>query len=331
MPRPSPIAPFPRLIIGAVMLAVGGVGSTAQAADYSTPVRTVSLDGEAIRYHLMGTPEAPAAILLSGGPGFSSWNLEPVQRRLAELGYRVVLMDMLGVGENERATVEAPLSAWERQIERVHSEIAGDERVLLVGHSWGALMALLYTREHPGAVRRIVMLNPVDPERRGLRDLTVEIDNRRAAAIGADWPSESDWDNRIEPSGDMVEHARHQIERALPAYFLDYRQGQAYARQFDERDFDPDLNVRGWIAYRDDPVDYATIRDWQVPIGFLGCRQDLLMPGNLEALRTNLSLAGVEVLDGCVHFPWEEVPAQFGAALARLMPASTEPVGRESP
>lgn len=319
MPRPFPNTRFPHLMILCAVLAVDLVVATAQA-DYSTAARTLSLDGEPIRYHLMGAPEAPVAILLGGGPGFSSWNLEPVQRRLADIGYRVVLMDMLGVGENERITLEAPLPAWERQIEKVRAEVAGDERVRLIGHSWGALMALVYTRSHPDAVDRIVMLNPVDPERRALRDLTVEIDNRREAAIGKeDWPSESDWDNRIGMARDMGAHARRQIDAALPAYFLDYRQGQQYARQFSERDFDPDLNVRGWGAYRANPVGYATIRGWGVPIDFIGCRQDLLMPENLEALQANLSLARVEVLPGCVHFPWEEVPQAFGEALARVM------------
>lgn len=295
-------------------------------ADYSTPPRSLSLVDGPVKYHLMGERAAPVAFLLGGGPGFSSWNLEPVQRRLAEMGYRVVLMDMLGVGENERVALEEPLAAWQRQIGHVYAEVAGSQRVLLVGHSWGALMALVFTRSHPEAVSRIVMLNPVDPERRALRDLTVEIDNRRAAATGGDWPSESDWDNSVGPSRDMDEHARHQIERALPSYFLDYEQGREYARRFSERDFAPELNVRGWSAYRAHPVDYATIRDWAVPIDFIGCRQDLLMPENLEALRANLSLTQVEVLNGCVHFPWEEVPRQFGEALARVVSRSA---GRE--
>ncbi|KTG16489.1 MULTISPECIES: alpha/beta hydrolase [unclassified Guyparkeria] len=310
---------------------VASLAVTQARADYSTPARTFDLDDRPVQYHLMGESGAPVAILLGGGPGFSSWNLEPVQRRLAEIGYRVVLMDMLGVGENERDVLESPLAAWKRQVAGVHAEVAGDEPVLLVGHSWGALMALVYTRSRPDAVSRIVMLNPVDPERRALRDLTVEIDNRREAAVGDDWPSESDWDNSVAVAGDMAVHARRQIENALPAYFLDYRQGQRYARQFSERDFEPGLNVRGWQAYRADPVDYATMRDWDVPIGFIGCRQDLLMPENLDALEANVSLAGVEVLEGCVHFPWEEVPRAFGEALMRLVPGPAELTDAKAP
>jgi len=288
-------------------------------ADYSTPARTVMLGAVPVTYHLSGTPGAPVAILLGGGPGFSSWNLEPVQRRLIAQGLRVVLMDMLGVGENERILPPSPLATWVRQIERVREAVAATEPVILVGHSWGALMALVYTRAHPEAVNGLVLLNPVDPERRALRELTVEIDARRRAEEGGEWPSESDWNNAIAPAADMAMHARHQIERALPAYFLDYAQGRRYARRFDERDFDPALNVAGWKAYRADPVSYATIRGWHLPIGFVGCRRDLLMPESLDALQANLKLSRVEVLAGCVHFPWEEVPQAFGAALSRVV------------
>lgn len=317
---PCPRNPFHGCrLLGGLALVVCLLASLPVRADYSTPARTVMLDDVPVAYHVSGKPGAPVVILLGGGPGFSSWNLEPVQRRLAAQGFRVVLMDMLGVGENERVLPATPLATWVRQIDRVRDEVAATEPVTLVGHSWGALMALVYTRAHRPAVRGLVLLNPVDPGRLALRGLTVEIDARRRAEEGSDWPVESDWDNSITPAADMANHARAQIERALPAYFLDYAQGRRYARRFSERDFDPELNVAGWKAYRADPVRYATIRAWRLPIGFVGCRQDLLMPESLDALRAQLSLAGVEVLAGCVHFPWEEVPQAFAAALARVM------------
>ena len=304
---------------------------TAVWADYSTEARSFLLDERLVQYHLMGEPTAPVAILLGGGPGFSSWNLEPVQRRLAELGYHVVLMDMLGVGENERAALDAPLVAWERQIERAQAAVADNERVLLVGHSWGALMALLYTRAHPDSVERLVLLNPVDPERRAMRNVIEQIDRRRARELGEAWDDEQAWEQPMRGGEDPEVTARHQIDRSLPSYFLDYAQGRQYAGQFDVSDFSPRLNIEGWRAYRANPVEYATIRGWDVSIDFIGCRQDLLMPESLDALQANLSLAQVEVLEGCVHFPWEEVPREFAAALNRVVSGTVAGKGSRSP
>ncbi|MFI9651142.1 alpha/beta fold hydrolase [Guyparkeria halopsychrophila] len=303
----------------------------AARAEFTTSAQTFVLDEREISYHALGDTQAPVAIVLGGGPGFSSWNLEPVQHRLAELGYRTAIMDMLGVGENavsgDALTGQALLDAWVAQIEGLRQSLVGEGPVVLLGHSWGALMALLYTRAHPDAVNHLVLLNPVDPERRAMRDVVVQIDRRRARELGEAWDDERAWQQQTGVSDDPATRARHQIERALPSYFLDYAQGQRYAEQFDASDFSATLNIEGWRAYRANPVDYATIREWNIPIDFIGCRDDLLMPESLAALQANLSLSRIEVLTGCVHFPWEEVSGQFTQALTWSV---SRPAGQEA-
>lgn len=288
-------------------------------AGFSTPAQTFAMGDRTLRHHSMGEPCGAPVILLGGGPGFSSWNLEPVQRRLAELGYRTAIMDMLGVGENaageDALEGQELLDTWVAQIEALRRAVAEERPVVLLGHSWGALMALLYTRAHPDVVRRLVLLNPVDPKRRAMRHVAEQIDVRRAKALGEAWDSEPAWEQRIGEEADPATTARHQIGRSLPSYFLDYAQGQRYAERFDASDFSPALNIEGWRAYRENPVEYDTIRAWGIPIGFLGCRHDLLMPTNLEAMQSRLSFERVTLLEGCVHFPWEEVPLAFDAAL----------------
>ncbi|MDG4867261.1 alpha/beta fold hydrolase [Guyparkeria sp. 1SP6A2] len=297
--------------------------SGALVAGFSTPAQTFVMGDRTLRYHGMGEASDPPAILLGGGPGFSSWNLEPVQRRLAELGYRTAIMDMLGVGENagtgSARTGQALLDAWVAQIEALRRVVSDERPVVLLGHSWGGLMALLYTRVHPESVRRLVLINPVDPKRGAMRDVVEQIDRRRARELGEAWDDERAWEQKMGGGEDPASTARHQIERSLPSYFRDYAQGQRYAEQFDASDFSTALNIEGWRAYRANPVEYATIREWDMPIDFIGCRGDLFMPESLAALQANLSLARVEVLTGCVHFPWEEVPRQFTEALTRIM------------
>ncbi|MGM0517865.1 MAG: alpha/beta fold hydrolase [Pseudomonadota bacterium] len=284
-------------------------------AGFTTPAQTFTFDGQEVSYHLRGEPGAPAVIVLGGGPGFSSWNLEPIQRRLAELGYRAAIMDMAGVGENAMTIEGGPLASWVGQIEGLRRTLVANRSVTLVGHSWGALMALVYTRAHPERVDRLLLINPVDPERRAMRTVVEQIDIRRARELGERWDDESRWKQPANGDREEAEHTRHQIERTLPAYFADWAQGRRYAAQFDETDFRPELNVEGWRAYGEEPVRWETIRGWNVPIGFIGCRQDLLMPTNLDRYRAELELARVSVLKDCVHFPWEEVPVAFDAAL----------------
>ncbi|HZJ81155.1 MAG TPA: alpha/beta fold hydrolase, partial [Guyparkeria sp.] len=299
------------LLLWTVALPAAGAGFSTPAERF-TPSGTLA--GETLRYHVMGPADGPVAIVLGGGPGFSSWNLEPVQRRLAELGYRAALMDMLGVGENASTdrllAGDALLDTWVEQTAALRREVAGERPVVLLGHSWGALMALMYTREHRSHVRRLVLLNPVDPERHGLRHIAEQIDERRDKALSQRWDREAAWEQTwqqaVAPDGPMAGD-QHYISRSLPSYFLDYEQGQRYAAQFDATDFVPELNVEGWRAYGMQPLRYQTIRDWGIPIDFIGCQRDLLMPASLEAMRAGLSFERVTLLSDCVHFPWEEV------------------------
>ena len=310
-----------------MVLIAGGLLPALAVADFTTPARTFELGEREVRYHVLGAEEAPVTIVLGGGPGFSSWNLEPIQRRLAELGYRAGIMDMLGVGENAVDLEGSPLDEWTAQVEGLRHAMAGDRPVVLLGHSWGALMALLYTRAYPERVERLVLLNPVDPQRKAMRTVVEQIDARRARELGERWDDEGRWEQSFDGTRDEAGHARHQIERALPAYFADYEQGRRYAAQFDATDFSPMLNIEGWRAYGEHPVRWETIRGWGIPVGFIGCRRDLLMPTNLARYQAELELAEVRLLDGCVHFPWEEVPQAFERALADSLPPLPVPVG----
>ncbi len=268
-----------------------------------------------LRYHVQGPADGPVLILLGGGPGFSSWNLQPVQARAAASGRRVVLMDMLGVGENEGPVDGDLLDAWIRQVETVRRAL-GHSPVELAGHSWGALMALLYTRAHPERVARLLLLNPVDPGLASMRHITTEIAERRGDVPG--WDDPAAWDNTNREGTDAEGQARRQIERVLPAYFHD----RAIGRQFSPDDFDVELNIRGWQAYERRPVRPAEIRGWGLPIHFLSCRQDLFMPEQLDAMRGEIDFASVQLLDDCGHFPWVEAPRAFGRALDAMLDRS---------
>ncbi len=63
---------------------------------------------EEIRVHCRG--QGPPVYLISGGPAFTTWNLQHIQDRLGE-GYGVCRWDMRGVGDNARLPVKPEVSA----------------------------------------------------------------------------------------------------------------------------------------------------------------------------------------------------------------------------
>lgn len=113
-------------------------------------------DGHLVYYERSGNAGAKPALFLHGGPG---GGVSPDHRRLfdPEL-YDVLLFDQRGCG---RSTPHAGLEAnttWHlvADIERLRV-IAGVEKWLVFGGSWGSTLALAYAQTHPERVSELVL------------------------------------------------------------------------------------------------------------------------------------------------------------------------------
>lgn len=300
--------------------------SSSLQATYKTPSIPLALslpDSQVhtFYYHVQGQKTLPKVILLGGGPGFSSWNLEPIQSQISKMGYRVVLSDMLGIGENSHIRPKEILSSWIEQVDHiVAKERVDGESVILIGHSWGGLMAMLYARTHNQKVSKLILLNPVDPEKAAMQNLTEEIQNRNAQFTTSDWDSDEAWTNEVDNSTQNLEHITlRQIQQVLPTYFMDYELGTKYAQQFTVNDFNIELNIQAWKEYDQNPIQFDEIRRFQQPVSFIECNQDYLMPYNLNAMQKHMEFSEVSLIDQCGHFPWIEKPKVFYSELEQQL------------
>lgn len=113
-------------------------------------------DGHRIRYERVGTPGARSAVFLHGGPG---GGISPEHRRLFDPArYDLMLFDQRGCGQSlPHAGLEAN-TTWHlvADIERLR-ELAGVDRWLVFGGSWGSTLALAYAQKHPERVSELVL------------------------------------------------------------------------------------------------------------------------------------------------------------------------------
>jgi len=93
----------------------------------------------------------PRVVLLHGGPGAPGY-LAPVARRLA--GSCRVLEPLQRGSGGKKLTVACHVAdLYETLTARDEAE-----RVVLVGHSWGAMLALAFAADHPGTVQSLVLV-----------------------------------------------------------------------------------------------------------------------------------------------------------------------------
>ena len=113
-------------------------------------------DGHSLYWERCGTPGAKPAVMLHGGPGAGC---SPNHRRQFDPArYDVLLFDQRGCG---RSTPHASLEAnttWHlvEDVERLR-EMAGIERWLVFGGSWGSTLSLTYAETHPERVTELVL------------------------------------------------------------------------------------------------------------------------------------------------------------------------------
>jgi len=90
-----------------------------------------------------GAPDAPPLLLLHGGPGAHHDYLYPQFLALAKT-HRVITYDQRGGGQS-RTDDPTPIT-WETQVHDLAAVIheLGLEAPVIVGYSWGALLAMLY-------------------------------------------------------------------------------------------------------------------------------------------------------------------------------------------
>src|SRR5690625_4989101 len=119
--------------------------------------------GDAIRYSfidIQGRDDAPTLIALPSGPGFCHRTLGPWLADLAGT-FRVATVDLPGCGHGSLSRgLEYGFPDYIADLDAVLHKL-GIERAALLGHGWGAAMAVEYALVRPSAVRSLVLVNPI--------------------------------------------------------------------------------------------------------------------------------------------------------------------------
>lgn len=121
----------------------------------SDNLQTWDWRGHTIRYMAIGQG-IPLVLIHGFGASIGHWKKNiPV---LAEAGYRVFALDLLGFGGSDKPVQEYSLELWQALLADFSRELI-QEPAVLVGNSIGALLSLMLSVNHPELVRGAVLLN----------------------------------------------------------------------------------------------------------------------------------------------------------------------------
>jgi pimeloyl-ACP methyl ester carboxylesterase len=94
-------------------------------------------------------------VVVNGGPGLAHDYMRPEWDQLAASG-RVIYYDQNGCGKSERV----PPYGWHSHVadlDRLLNALSPRNRVVLAGSSWGSMLALYYTYQHPERIKALIL------------------------------------------------------------------------------------------------------------------------------------------------------------------------------
>jgi proline iminopeptidase len=267
--------------------------------------------GSPLYWSRYGEPRAPKLLLLHGGPGADHCYMLPQLLHLGEK-YDLLMYDQRGGGRS-KSDARVPVT-WHTHVEDLGAVVTefGLEPLSVVGYSWGAMLALLYTieqRKNPHLVppARLALISPAPLTSEYRRQFEAEFVRRQQQ------PEIEKMRAELARSGlrerDPAAYRQRAFELGVAGYFADPRKA---------RDLTP-FRVVGRVQQSvweslgkfDLTGDLEGIR---LPSIIIHGRDDPIpLASSVEASRA-LGTKLV-VLDDCGHVPYVEQPQRLFAAL----------------
>ena len=117
------------------------------------------LPAENAQLYFREVGQGPPVLILHGGPDFDQNYLLPDMDRLSG-SFRLIYYDPRGrgkSGENVRPE-DVSIASEIEDVEAVRAYFQLESTVVL-GHSWGGLLAMEYAVRHPGRVSHLILMN----------------------------------------------------------------------------------------------------------------------------------------------------------------------------
>lgn len=271
-----------------------------------------------VTLHHFATGAGRNVLVIHGGPGIPPTASAPAFDALGD-SYRFHYYDQRGSGLSTRPEFDFSGSQWDNiqqledtlgisqqlaDIERIR-RLLGDEKLILIGHSYGAFLAALYAAEFPDRVAKLVLIAPADlvvfPSRHGGL-----FDNLRERLPPEQREAYDAWQQRYLDLGGIFGMAESELE-ALDAELVVYF--EAAAGPAPEAVAPPRENIGSWHA-RAQYFSMGRRHDYSGALGAITAptlivhgSEDLQPLAVAEDYDAWIRDTQVETIEGAGHFP----------------------------
>ncbi|RZJ72473.1 alpha/beta hydrolase [Flavobacterium sp.] len=257
-----------------------------------------SSDGTPIFYRTFGSGKP--ILIINGGPGMNSNGFEALAKKLGEHNLTIIY-DQRATGKSK---LEKPseknisMDLMVDDIEQLRQKLGFDSWIVL-GHSFGGMLASYYTSLHPEKVEKLILSSSggIDLELLNHRDLVQKnLDKTYRDSLAY-------WDKKIR-KGDTTYVTKLGRARALaPAYVVNPKFYAMLAKRLSQSD--RALNTLVWLDMNRMHFDCSEkLKTFTKPVLILQGKRDIIPAELAERAHKVLQNSRVVLMENCSHYGW---------------------------
>ena len=133
-----------------------------KTVEQDASIPSITVNGAKFHAETFGNPADKMLVILHGGPG-SDYRYLLNCKEFANHGYYIVFYDQRGSGLSQRfdkRSYSTDIMIEDLNAVIAHYKTSPTQKVFLLGHSWGAILATAYVNKYPTAIRGQVLCEP---------------------------------------------------------------------------------------------------------------------------------------------------------------------------
>lgn len=235
-------------------------------------------------------------ILLAGGPLNASY-MKSVWENLS-IKYRCIVLDQRGTGKSLLAQIDSSslsMTNYIKDLEVLRKKLEL-EKVTLIGHSWGGMLAMEYTSKYPERVKNLILLGTGGPTGKFYAYFSDNITMRL------------DEDDLIEKAV-LDSLKRNNLKAVWPGYFFNRKRGLETREIIDFKKLLGQEGIysfvfKNYLANEEERIN--RLRNYTGPVRIIQGRQDPVGESTVYEIKEILPQSQIYFIERCGHFPWFE-------------------------
>jgi proline iminopeptidase len=278
----------------------------------------VSIDGGSLYYQKTG--RGLPIIVVHGGPGLDQGYLKPQLLQLAA-DHTLIFYDQRGSGRSLDTKLDEKYINIDQFVEDLEAlrKSLGLNKFILMGHSWGGLLAMQYAIKYQDHLFGLILFNTVPADYKGQKAFIDEF-GVRTKTIHNDIKPLFAYEDFKELNAVQISALYRKL---FSVYFYDPSQVENLSLNFNVASAQSGFKVMEEMSktsWLQPSVNlFPQLKTIAVPTFILHGKQDVVPAWTAEEIKEAIPNSEIVILDHCGHFSYIEQPSQFFIVLNKFL------------